>query len=1094
MRLMISFLLFAGLITQGYSQGTMLLRQPTISGDRVASVYANDIWIAPLAGGDAYRITSSVGAETDPHFSPGGEWIAFTGQYDGNTDVYIIPSAGGEPQRLTWHPGRDIVQGWTPDGKHVIFQSGRESVPTLTSRLYRVAIDGGTPEPLTVRRAAFGEISPDGKYLAYTPFTFWDPEWRNYRGGQAQPIWIVDLETLELRQTPRTDGERHMDPVWVANKVFFLSERDYASNIWSYDINSNELKQHTFHADFDVKSLDADGDRIIYEQGGYLHLLNTDDDSATRLSINPKGDFHWARERWEKINPLRFTGASLSPGGKRVLMEYRGEIFTVPAEKGSWRNISNSAGVADRSPVWSPDGSKIAWFNDENGEYELVLSSQDGKLLKRISIPGASFFFKPQWSPDSKYIAFTDTHYNLWYAETGSGIVKKADTDMYAHPNRTMNPVWSPDSRWIAYPALLESQYKAIFVYNVVSGQKYQVTDGMADAVSPVWDASGKYLYFLASTNYGLGTGWLDMSSYNVVTTRSLYVALLGKDVKSPFLPESDEAEVEKAEKDEKESVKKKKTEKVSTEEKEESESKNVEVKIDPDGIQSRILEAGIPEGNYLSLENAPEGEVFVLENKEGSSGITISKYILKEKELKKFLEGASLFVSSFDRKKILYRSGSTWGIADTKASSVKSGDGKIDLSDISVKINPKEEWQQIYREGWRYQRDFLYVDNVHGAPWEDVYRWYKPWVDHVRHRSEMSYIIDILGGEVAVGHSYTSGGDFPDVSSVNIGLLGADYEISDNKFRIKKIYTGENWNSTRGPLSEPGLGVAEGDYILAVNGINLDAGKNFYSLFEGTAGRHTSLKIGKADGTGSIDIIVIPVQGENALRTNDWIESNRKKVSELSGGKLAYVWLPNTGQGGFNSFNRYYFAQQHLKGAVIDERNNGGGSAADYIVDILSRDLMGYFNSKAKNKRPFTQPMAGLWGPKVMIINERAGSGGDLMPYLFKEMEIGPLVGTRTWGGLVGTWDTPPFIDGGRMVAPRGGFINADGEWDVEGKGISPDIEVIQDPALEAAGKDPQLEKAVEVALKLLETEEVVLKPEPPAPIRWKRPDYFKK
>lgn len=326
MRLMISFLLFAGLITQGYSQGTMLLRQPTISGDRVASVYANDIWIAPLAGGDAYRITSSVGAETDPHFSPGGEWIAFTGQYDGNTDVYIIPSAGGEPQRLTWHPGRDIVQGWTPDGKHVIFQSGRESVPTLTSRLYRVAIDGGTPEPLAVRRAAFGEISPDGKYLAYTPFTFWDPEWRNYRGGQAQPIWIVDLETLELRQTPRTDGERHMDPVWVANKVFFLSERDYASNIWSYDIKSNELKQHTFHADFDVKSLDADGDRIIYEQGGYLHLLNTDDDSATRLSINPKGDFHWARERWEKINPLRFTSASLSPGGKRVLIDRKSVV------------------------------------------------------------------------------------------------------------------------------------------------------------------------------------------------------------------------------------------------------------------------------------------------------------------------------------------------------------------------------------------------------------------------------------------------------------------------------------------------------------------------------------------------------------------------------------------------------------------------------------------------------------------------------------------------------------------------------------------------------------------------------------------------
>ena len=1070
------------------AQGTMLLRQPTMHDNNIAFVYANDIWICDSDNGNAHRLTSSVGAETFPHFSPDGKWIAFTAQYDGNSDVYIIPSNGGEPKRLTWHPGGDLVQGWCPDGMSIIFQSGRESKPTLTSRLYKISVEGGTPVPLPVKRAAYGEISADGKHLAYTPITFWDPEWRNYRGGQAQPIWIVDLETLALVQTPRTDNERHMDPVWIGSKVFFLSERDYASNIWSYDISDKTLSQHTFHSNFDVKNHDADGNNIIYEQGGHLHLLNTTDNSTKTLSITVKGDFHWARERWQNIEPGRFTNASLSPAGKRAILEYRGEIFTIPAEKGSWRNITSSPGVADRSPVWSPQGDQIAWFSDAGGEYELIIANQLGKETNKIKIPGASFFFRPEWSPDGKYIAFTDTHYNIWYVDLASSAIKKADTDTYAHPNRTMNPVWSPDSKWIAYSKLLNSQFKAIYVYNVTNGVKYQLTDGMADAISPVWDQDGKFIFFLASTNFGLGTAWLDMSSYDVKTTHSLYMVLLNKDVKSPFLPESDEEEQKDEVKDETKTKGKAKT-KEKDEEKDKAEKK-VEVKIDAEGIQNRIVAAKLPSSTYTGLLKGPEGFVFLLESKAGSRGLALSKYSVKKNESSIFMEGLSFCETSSDRKKLLYQNNNTWGIVDTKAAKAKSGDGKITVSNIRVKIDPKKEWQQIYREGWRYQRDFLYVDNVHGAPWDEVYSWYKPWVEHVRHRSEMSYIIDILGGEVAVGHSYTSGGDFPSVSRVSVGLLGADYAIENNRFRIKKIYTGESWNGTKGPLAEPGLNIKEGDYILSVNDINLGAEENIYKLFEGTAGQQTRLVLSSdPEGNNKKDVTVVPVSRDNTLRTNDWVEGNRRMVDKLSDGKLAYVWLPNTSQGGYNNFNRYYFAQQDRKGAVIDERNNGGGSAADYIVDILSRDLLGYFNSKAGEKRPFTTPMAGLWGPKVMIINERAGSGGDLMPYLFKQMEIGPLIGTRTWGGLVGTWDTPPFIDGGRMVAPRGGFFNTDGEWDIEGKGISPDIEVMQNPALQAAGKDPQLLKAIEVALKLIETEGVDLKSEPAPPIRWKRP-----
>ncbi len=759
----------------------------------------------------------------------------------------------------------------------------------------------------------------------------------------------------------------------------------------------------------------------------------------------------------------------------------------MPAEKGSWRNLSNSAGAADRYPVWSPKGEKVAWFTDESGEYQLAVADQDGSGKKIYSIPDPTFFFRPAWSPDGRYIAFTDTHYRLQYISLETGEVKGVDSETFAHPDRTLNPVWSPDSKWIAYAKILNNQYKAVFVYNIESGNIHRLTDGMADAISPVWDESGKYLYLLASTNYGLGTGWLDMSGYDVVTTRSVYMILLAEDTASPFLPESDEEKAEKDQKGDKKGDKK--------DNKESPEDKEVNVRIDPENIASRIIAIDMPEKNYNSLLAGPENTVFISEVPEGSRTATLYKYDIEKRESVEFIKNISYVTSSHDKSKILYRTGNNWAVASTKSPVKSPGDNKIYLSGIRVRIEPEKEWKQIYREGWRYQRDFLYVDNVHGAPWDKVYEWYEPWVDHVRHRSELNYIIDILGGEVAVGHSYTRGGDFPDIERVPVGLLGADYGISKGKFFIKKIYTGEDWNpNLRGPLAQPGIKVKEGDYIISVNGNDINAGDNFFKYFEATAGRHTTLTVSEdPSGSDAHEIMVIPVSNESSLRTADWVEGNRKLVDKLSGGKIAYVWLPNTGRGGYDYFNRYFFAQQDKKGAIIDERNNGGGSAADYIIDILSRDLLGYFNSKTSERRPFTTPMAGLWGPKVMIINERAGSGGDLMPYMFREKGIGPLIGTQTWGGLVGTWDTPPFIDGGGMVAPRGGFFDTDGKWAVEAVGIAPDIHVMQDPAEEAKGNDPQLLRAVKETLRLIETEGIELKEEPPAPIRWKRPDYFK-
>lgn len=1053
------------------AQGTQLLREPTISQTSIVFVHANDLWKVDRGGGQAVRLTSNIGGESNPHFSPDGKTIAFTGQYSGNSDVYIVSVDGGEPTRLTWHPGADIVTGWTPDGK-VLFRSGRASYPTAINQFWTVSTKGGMPEMMDIPQASSGEISPDGKFVAYNPITFWDPEWRNYRGGQAQPIWIVNLKTFDLIQTPRTDNERHTDPVWLGESVFYLSERDFANNIWSYNPATKEEKQWTFHADFDVKSLDAGASVIVYEQGGYLHVLNPKTGKSEQLEITVAGDMSWGRERWEDVSANQLRNAAISPSGKRAVFEVRGEIVTIPKENGTWRNLTNTSASAERAPVWSPDGSKIAWFSDKNGEYSLMISDQFGmEEPKEISFQNPTFYFRPVWSPDGKFIAFTDTDYNLRYVDVESGKMKLVDTDGYAHPNRTMNPIWSPDSKWIAYVKLLPSQFKAVHAHNIETGNTLMLTDGMSDAITPVWDESGKYLYFLASTDFGLNTGWLDMSSYDMSVTRGLYMIVLSKEDPSPILPKSDDEETD------------------SDSEKSDETEEETAVVIDLEGIAERTLALNLPLRDYQGLVEGPEGSVFIFEPAPNES-TKLLKYEVGDQKTSTFLPSVNDAIVSEDRGSLLYRSGGSWGIVSTSGGEKKAGEGKLSI-DVKLKIDPQAEFQQIFRDGWRFMRDFLYVDNMHGAPWDDIYKWYAPWVKHAKHRSDLNYVVDIMSGEVAVGHSYVGGGDFPDLDNVPAGLLGADIAVEKGAYRIKKIYTTEIWNpDLTAPLSGPGLEVNEGDYILAVNGTPLNTNQNFYQYFEGTVGRQIQLLVNDKPETNDAHLVtVVPISNENGLRTRNWVEDNRRKVDELSDGKLAYVWIPNTGNGGYTYFNRYYFAQQDRKGVVLDQRNNGGGSAADYIIDILNRDLHGFFNSKAGDRRPFPSPGSGIWGPKVMIINERAGSGGDLLPFMFKKEEIGPLVGTQTWGGLVGTWDTPHFVDGGYMIAPRGGFYNLDGEWDVEGIGISPDIEVMDTPKESRNGGDPQLEAAVDEALRLLKDYPNPILKTPADPIRWKRP-----
>ncbi|MEI6739371.1 MAG: PDZ domain-containing protein [Gemmatimonadaceae bacterium] len=1069
--------------------GTRLLRTPSVSSTHVAFAYANNIWVADRAGGAARRLTSFQGQTQNPKLSPDGSLVAFSAEYAGNTDVYVVPVQGGQPTRLTWHPGPDLVQGWTPDGKAILFSSTRASwAPTATPRFWTVPVNGGEETALPMPRANQGKISPDGQRVAYRMPASWDEERRNYRGGQNRPIWIMNLRSAAVDTTPFA-GTKEMDPVWLGDMVYFLSDRDGVSNVWSWDTKSRQLAQVTKFTDFDVKSIDAGAGVVVYEQAGYVHEYDPKTSRDRILPITAAGDFPWMLPQWKDVSS-RITSLALSATGKRAAVEARGEIFSIPAEKGDVRNLTNSSGAAEIAPVWSPDGRSLAYFSDKSGEYRLMIASQDGlSPAREIVLPEPSRPYAPAWSPNGKTIAFQDTHFRIWIVDVASGTAKVADTDPYFMADRSIVPVWSPDSRWIAYPKRLKSLFRAIFVYEMESGKVRQITDGLADATAPAWDASGKYLWFLASTNFGLNSSLLDMSKYDRPETRALYLAVLGKTEASPLLPESDD-ESPRAVGDS--------TRAAGAPSPSMGAGAVRTVTIDFAGIQQRILAVpGVAERDYAQLVAGVPGTVFFVESvpasgtgNGGASGGTLHRFQLSARRAMPFATGVSQFVVSADGKKLLYRTGGAQGglyLVDADKAAPAAGSGKL-MAALKAYIDPREEFRQIFNEGWRNQRNNLYVRNAHGADWPAMKVMYEPLLAHVNHRADLNYLLDMMGAEIAIGHSYVRGGDLPDVPASTGGLLGADLRVENGRHRIVTILDGESWNpELRAPLATPGVAVAAGDYLLAVNGVELRGSDNLFRVLDGTANKQIVLTVNaRPEMQGARQINVVPVANEQGLRTRAWVEHNRRLVDSLSGGTLAYVYLPNTGQPGYTSFNRYYFAQQDRQGVVVDERYNGGGSAADYIVDLLGRDYDGYFNNPVGERYPFTSPANGIWGPKVMIINEMAGSGGDLMPYMFKRRQLGPLVGMRTWGGLVATTDTPPFVDGGSMIAPRFGFFSRDGKFAVENEGVAPTIEVENWPKDVIAGHDPQLERAVQEALRLVKAKASDRLSKEPAPPTW--------
>ncbi|MDQ3415153.1 MAG: PDZ domain-containing protein [Verrucomicrobiota bacterium] len=1094
MRHLVLALLLSFLVaTTVTAQGTRLLRHPTVSRELVAFQYAGDLWVVSRSGGQARRLTATPGVETDSYFSPDGSQIAFTAAVAGNGDVYVVPTAGGDPKRLTYHPGSDRVRGWSPDGRRVVFASVRTSAPQEAYfRLWTIGLEGGLPEPLPLPRAFTGSYSPDGRRLAYEeisthfiPAWYETSLWRHYRGGRTHPISVVNLADHTVEKLPWANSNDTF-PMWVGNTIYFLSDRNHTANLFAYRSDTRQVTQLTNHEDFDIMTASAGSDAIVYEQAGYVHLVDATTGQARRLNIEVTGDIPWARPQFKKVASM-IRNAVLSPSGVRAAFEARGEIFTVPAEKGDYRNITQSPGAHDRDPVWSPDGAQLAWLSDASGEYQLMLGEPTGVTTPRaIPLPSSAFFSEPAWSPDGTRIVLQDNHQNLWAVEVASGTATKIDTDNYPDPLRDFDAAWSPDSRWVTYSKNLANHLRAIFVYSLAEKKTHQITDGLADSISPTFDAGGKYLYFLTSTDFGPSTGWLEMSSLDRPVRRAIYLAVLSAAEASPLLPETGDEPQPAPRAATSEEPKPQPTATPATPTK-------VTVRIDPSGIGQRILAVNVPAGDYSSLLAGPPETFFYTEpiaasrSGGGPPSLRLQRYQLKERTAAPFLEGIRSYTLSADKKKLLYQAsaggGTSWGIVAAERPA-KVGDGPINVAQLEMRVDPRAEWQQIYRETWRIQREYFYDPKMHGNDWQAIYEKYRPLLAYVGHRIDLGYLIAMVGGELTVGHSYLTGeGDMPREDPVSVGLLGADLAVENGRYRIKRIYTGENWNpDLRAPLSAPGIQVAEGDYLLEVNGRSLVPPTSLYSIFEGTAGRQTLIRVNKTPSLeGSRLVTVVPVPSEEGLRTRAWIEENRRLVDKLSGGRLAYVWLPNTGGPGYTAFTRYYYAQQDKEGAIIDERYNQGGMVADYIVNEMDRKLMGYF--AMRHGQPTTSPIAGIYGPKVMIINESAGSGGDALPFYFRLRKVGPLVGTRTWGGLVGTLGVPATIDGGGITAPILAFYNLKGEWDVENIGVAPDIEVEYTPAEVIKGHDPQLERAVTEAMKLLEQNPVRRMPRP-API----------
>lgn len=1035
------------LVVTSLAQAPLPITSVGISKTQIAFSYAGEIWLVERQGGAAKRLVNQPGKKSRPTFSPDGSMLAFALESGGDIQTFVIPMNGGSARQLTWHPKDTVPLGWSPDGKQILLRSWRLS--DNFTRLYTIPVQGGFETELPLPAGYGGAFSPDGKRLAYMPVRMATTTWRNYRGGQTSPLWIATLADSSVEMLPN-DGSNNRNPHWIGDKVYFVSDRTFTANFFSFDTKTKKIEQLTKFEKYDIGASAADEDAIVFVQDGRLHLLDLLTKQTRVVPITVTADDAETKPR--KVNAASVThNFNLSPNGAHALFTARGEVLTVSTDKGEVRNWTNSSSSAERNAAWSPDGNWLAYFSDESGEYQLHLRSVNGEGgTRKLAIEAnPSFYGEPFWSPDSKKLAFFDKRSNCWYVNVETGQATRVNNSIHPEPE-TLLAAWSADSQWLAYEKNQPNRLKAIFLYSLATGKSVQVTSSLQHAEAPAFDANGKYLYFLQSMNAGMRRAFgMTMFTFRTLVTKSVSVAVLSKDGVSPLAPNA---------------------------------AQNNANSIDPDGIGQRIVNLPLPARDYAGLAAGKPGVLFVQEASSTGPPI-LHKLDLSTRRPERFIEGVGGFVISADGSKLLYSARGSLALVSTEVPP-KPGEGRLDLSGLQVQINPRAEWRQIYNEAWRLMRDYFYDAQHHGQNLKALQEHYAAYLPNLVRREDLNTVMQEMFSHITVSHLNVGGGDMPRVGTPsNTGLLGADYEVQQGRYRITRVLQGDNSRELlTAPLAQPGVHVKAGDFLLAVDGQEIKAEENLYRYFVGKAGRPTQINIGStATGENARTYTVVPLPGENTLRTLDWMEENRRKVAELSGGKLAYLYLPDTGRTGYDLFNRDFYAQLDKQGVIIDERYNSGGAPADYFIDLLKRAPLSSYAFREGQDMPF--PVATIPGPRVMIINEDAGSGGDTLPWMFRASALGTLVGKRTWGGGIGGYiNLPSFVDGGGMSAPNRGFFNPKrGTWDIENHGVAPDIEVEQLPAAIRAGHDPQLEKAVQIALDELK-KSVPAKPKRPA------------
>ena len=1054
-----------------------LLRTPDIHGEWIAFSYGGNLWIVGANGGEARRLTSHVGYESNPKFSPDGKHIAFQGDYDGNRDIFVIPAVGGEPVRLTYHPGRDRMIDWQPDGASLRFQSGHTSHSGSDVRLWTVPVAGGLPTPLIMPTGGLSSYSPDGQRIAYNRMTREHRTWKRYKGGMAQDIWIYIFEANDTQRVTDWAGSDNF-PMWHADTIYYTGDQTGRLQIWAYDLATGQHRQVTNHKEYDVKYPSLGPNAIVYENGGWLYILDLATEKSRKVTVSLHDDRIYTRSARKEVAKLINAG-DIAPDAKRAVFGARGDIFTLPAEKGNVRNLTSTPGIRERNPVWSPDGKWIAYFSDESGEHEIYLRPSDGKgETKQLTKRNKQYLLDLEWSPDSENLLFNDAALNLYWVDVERGNVRQIDQ---SDSDEIDDYAWSPDSRWVAYARTETNQFRSIFLYNLEDNEITRVTTDFTDDTSPTFDPTGKYLYFTSSRHFNPTLAGYDRKPL-WTNQDGLYLVTLQQDEPNPFAPESDEVGVKEDDEDEENGDEEEEDE---NGEKEDAEEEKPETEIDLEGIGDRIVEMDVEPGNYFDLE-AAEGKLFYLSRplqpgggRGGQSSRTsLMVFVMEDREAKSVLEKVSGYTLSADGEKILYGSDGSFGIVDA-APEQKPAEKPLRTGEMTARVDPRAEWEQIFRDAWRLERDFFYDPGMHGVDWDHMYDRYGQLVPYVAHRFDLDYLLGELIGELSSSHSYVrSTGDNPQVEQVGIGLLGCDFVIDakSGRYAFATIFTERDWNrDQRTPLYGPGIDVKKGEYLLAVDGIELTADTNPYALFEGKVDQQVVLKVGpRTDGKDSREVTVEPIGSESGLRYEAWVQTNRRKVDEMSGGKIGYLHLPNTAVAGQQGFAKGYYPQLRKDGLIIDERFNGGGFIPDFFMNVMRQKLVNLW--KPRYGQNWRTPGSAYLGHLTMLCNGYAGSGGDALPYYFKFYELGPVIGTRTWGGLVGISRGIRLMDGGGVTFPEFGFFNLEGEWEVENHGVEPTIPVDNLPHEVIDGRDPQLEKAVELLLQQIKEDPVRL------------------